>query len=68
MMIVKVNGEEKHFEREMVLTDLLERLQFQKVEGIAVAVNYSVSPRTEFDKRIIRDGDEIEIIRAVQGG
>lgn len=36
--------------------------------GIAVAINYSVVPRSEWGQTRIREGDEIELITARQGG
>jgi sulfur carrier protein len=36
--------------------------------GIAAAVGDAVVPRAEWDRWSLRDGDEIEILTAVQGG
>lgn len=36
--------------------------------GIAAAVGEVVVPRADWSSRVIRDGDEIEILTAVQGG
>lgn len=36
--------------------------------GIAMAINYSVVPRSEWDQTWIHGGDEIELITARQGG
>lgn len=37
-------------------------------EGVVVAVGGDVVPRGEWDERTIREGDEVEIVRAVAGG
>ncbi|MFN7143851.1 MAG: sulfur carrier protein ThiS [Myxococcota bacterium] len=37
-------------------------------EGVAVAVNGEVVPRAEQAHRVLKDGDRVEIIRAVGGG
>jgi sulfur carrier protein len=37
-------------------------------QGIAVAVGDAVVPRAEWDVWVLRDGDEVEILTAVQGG
>ena len=36
--------------------------------GIAVAVNGDVVPKTDWESRIIADGDAIMVIRAFYGG
>jgi sulfur carrier protein len=36
--------------------------------GVAVAVGDAVVPRAEWAGRALRDGDEVEILTAVQGG
>jgi sulfur carrier protein len=37
-------------------------------DGVAVAVNGSVVPRTQWLQRPIEPGDRIEVVTAVQGG
>ena len=37
-------------------------------DGIAVAVNGEVVPRNTWAQKEVQDGDDIEIVRAVQGG
>ena len=37
-------------------------------DGIAVALNGEVVPRAEWSRKELRDGDAVEIVRAVQGG
>ncbi len=36
--------------------------------GVAVAVNDAVVPRSEWSRLVLREGDRVEIVRAVQGG
>jgi len=40
----------------------------ERRNGIAVAVNQAVVPRSEWSSTAISDGDRIEIVTAVQGG
>jgi thiamine biosynthesis protein ThiS len=35
---------------------------------VAVAINGDVIPKTSYDAAIVRDGDELEIVRMVGGG
>ena len=39
-----------------------------KARGVAVAVGDCVVPRAEWAGRALSDGDEVEILTAVQGG
>lgn len=67
-MKIKINGEERVIEREMALKELLSELKMTQTDGVAVALNSRVTPRGELDSARVKEGDEVEIIRAVQGG
>ncbi|MCQ2195272.1 MAG: sulfur carrier protein ThiS [Paludibacteraceae bacterium] len=49
---------------------LAEVLRQQKVQTayVAVAVDYTVVPKTEWENVVLHDGSKIIIIKAVQGG
>jgi sulfur carrier protein len=36
--------------------------------GVAAAVGGEVVPRAEWEARSLREGDEVEVVQAVQGG
>ena len=36
--------------------------------GIAVAVNREVSPRSDWTRTVLTEGDRIDVVTAVQGG
>ncbi|SEM45446.1 sulfur carrier protein ThiS [bacterium A37T11] len=40
----------------------------QPGKGIAVAVNQSVVPKTEWDSYVLKEKDQLIIIKAAQGG
>jgi thiamine biosynthesis protein ThiS len=65
---VAVNGERRTLRSGLTVSDLLADLGLQVPSGIAVAVNARVVTRTAFATHALRDGDEVEIIRAVAGG
>jgi sulfur carrier protein len=68
-MNLKINGEPKTLDAdELTLSELLERLDITQRKGVAVAINNSVVPKSEWDGHPIEDGDAVEIIRATQGG
>lgn len=67
MVEVKVNGEEQTLEQAYTLDSLLEKMD-QNKDGVAVAINDEVVPKSEWPNTQINQGDKIEILGAVQGG
>lgn len=67
-MNIKVNGQSYNLENIKTIAQLLRHFQVDQPSGIAVALNLNVVKRTDFEKAGIKEGDEVEIIRAVQGG
>ena len=68
-MKIRVNGKEKEVRHNLNVCDLLIALELNPTQaGIAVAVNREVIPKTEWQETKLLEGNEVEIIRAVQGG
>ena len=66
---IRVNGEWQTFERPLSIRELLNTLRIDiPPQGIAVALNADVVPRDRWDTTLVRDGDSVEIVRAVSGG
>lgn len=66
-MIVRVNGVERELPDGATVADLLALLDLPG-EGYAVAVDREVVPRGDHETRSLREGTEVEVIRAVGGG
>lgn len=64
---VVVNGQPESYSADTTLGAVVSRLRPSRT-GIAVAVGDDVVPRAEWDTWRLRDGDQIEILTAVQGG
>jgi len=64
-----LNGEEKEISKEMSVMELLRELgiQFREV-GLAVAINEEVVPKSEYERRTVKEGDRVEIVHLVGGG
>lgn len=62
-----VNGEEWELADGATVQDVLRRLGVP-VNGIAVACRGEVVPRVSWPDTRISDGDDIEVLTAVQGG
>ncbi len=65
-MRVIVNGEAVEVEEQMTVGALLDKLGFQ-LNGIAVAVDWTVIPRSQWHTALT-DGVKVEVVAAVQGG
>ena len=50
------------------VADVLPLLQIVQADGIAIAVNEMVVPRTEWVNHPLHAGDRVFVIRATQGG
>jgi sulfur carrier protein len=66
-LAVRVNGERRTLRAGTRLGDLVTSVA-GAADGVAVAVNGEVLARVVWDEREVRDDDDIEIVRAVQGG
>ncbi len=67
-MTATINGEPRDLAEGQTLEMLLHSLGIDAATGIAIAVNARVVRRGAFADHTLRDGDAVEIIRAVAGG
>lgn len=65
-MKVIVNDEAVEVDDQTTVSGLLDHLGIPE-KGIAVAVDWSVIPRSQWDT-VLTDGAKIEVVTAVQGG
>ncbi|UXA18551.1 sulfur carrier protein ThiS [Mycobacterium sp. SMC-4] len=65
-MKVTVNDETVDVDERTTIAALLERLGFPE-KGIAVAVDWAVMPRSQWDTTLA-EGAKVEVVTAVQGG
>jgi sulfur carrier protein len=64
----RVNGVERMLEPGTTVDALVRSLGVEPARGVAVALDGAVVPRSGWRGTEIRDGQELEILRAVQGG
>ncbi|MBK0370995.1 sulfur carrier protein ThiS [Flavobacterium agrisoli] len=68
-MELKINQQKKEFDiQELSIQALLDIEIPNKQNGIAVAVNNSVIPRSNWNSHLLLETDDILIISATQGG
>ena len=67
-MRIQINGEPREFSTgSLSLNELLETLALAP-QRIAVELNKTIVPRSLWEKTILKDGDQIEIVHFVGGG
>jgi sulfur carrier protein len=66
-MTIRVNGEPTELPDSQTIADLVRQLEMPK-DGVAVAVNLEVVPRALHATTALKDGDRVELVRAVGGG
>lgn len=64
----RVNGERRELPSGTTVAALLQQIGVDPTRGVAVAVNERVVRGAAFAAHELRDGDNVEIIRAVAGG
>lgn len=67
-MKIKINGSEHTFDADVNLKEVLTIQNFDTKPGIAIALNNSVVPKTNWNKTPIHENDQILIISATKGG
>jgi sulfur carrier protein len=70
-MIVTVNGRPRQLADPTSVAELVADLTATGARahrGVAVAVAGEVVPRGSWDAHVLHDGDQVEILTAVQGG
>ena len=66
-MKVQVNNSEIIVESNVSIRSILEKTN-SPTEGVAFAVNDSVVPRSQWESFVIKENDNILIIKAARGG
>ena len=66
-MQLVINGQEKDLQSGTTITQMLKELDITG-SHIAVALNFQVVPRSNYDQTPLHEGDKVEIVHAVGGG
>ena len=66
-MILNINGEDRETKLSQNLEELVKELEIN-APHFAVALNYQVIPKSQYNTTALKDGDKIEIVHAVGGG
>jgi len=66
--MIRFNGKPRETHPEALLDLLAEQGFGPETKGIAVAINGSVIPRSSWNETRLSGGDDIEIVKIMQGG
>lgn len=66
-MNIIVNGEEKQFQDQITINELIELLQI-KIGVMAVAVNMNIVKKDDWDSFRLSQDDKVELLQFVGGG
>ncbi len=66
-MEIMVNGQVQPVQENCTILQLLNALDLEN-KRLAVEVNLTIVPRSQFATRILTQGDKLEIVQAIGGG
>jgi len=67
-MIVKVNNEIQEYPLNSTVGAIMEKNNIRDTRGIAIAINENIVKKDNWQNVLLRENDEIIIIKATQGG
>jgi sulfur carrier protein len=67
-MKIELNGRAVEVAPQATVADAVEASGAEARRGVAVAVEGEVVPRSEWESTPLRDGQQVEVLHAVQGG
>ena len=65
--MIRVNGQEKPLDAELLLSDFLEQEGYLRARS-AVELNGEIIPGSQYGKMRLKDGDVLEVVSFVGGG
>jgi sulfur carrier protein len=67
-MRIELNGKPVELVEDASVTAAVNALHADSARGVAVAVDGEVVPRSEWDATALHEGQQVEVLHAVQGG
>ncbi len=65
--MITVNGKETGLEAGITVSECLEANHYQ-IRRIAVELNGTIVPKSDYSSTVLKDGDKLEIVSFVGGG
>ena len=66
-MNIAINGENRTFGASINLKQLISELGLEN-KRLAIEVNQTIVPRSEYETYLLKDDDKLEIVQAIGGG
>jgi sulfur carrier protein len=67
-MLVSVNNQSVTLSVACTLTGLLHQVGLHGHQGLAIAINHHIIPKSTWDSYALNENDQVTIIHATQGG
>lgn len=67
-MLVSVNNQSVTLSVTCTLSELLQQIGLPGRQGLAIAINHHIIPKTTWDSYALNENDQVTIIHATQGG
>lgn len=68
MIKIQFNNQIMQIPKTTTLHDFLSQQGLSKEQGFAIAINQSFVPRANYATSFLQEGDEINVIKPMQGG
>ncbi|MBO7348371.1 MAG: sulfur carrier protein ThiS [Spirochaetales bacterium] len=68
MIQVNISGDKKQIAEGISVSKLLEQEKVEMPEYVSVSINEEFIGKEDFDKTIVKDGDEVEFLYFMGGG
>lgn len=68
MIQVSINGKNYTFKEDISISEAIQLIESLPKRGIAIALNNQVVSSSQWESKILSDGDKITIIKAFYGG
>ncbi len=66
-MTIVLNGENFQCAKNSTISDLLKSLDLNP-KGVAIEHNKKIIKKSDYDKTMLKDGDQVEVVHFVGGG
>jgi sulfur carrier protein len=67
-MLISVNNQSVTLTVACTLTGLLQQVGMPGQQGLAIAINHHIIPKSTWDSYALSENDQVTIIHATQGG
>jgi sulfur carrier protein len=67
MIEISLNGKPERLAEGITIAELM-RQKLPDVHRVALELNLEIVPRSQHEKRVLKTGDQVEIVRAIGGG